>query len=175
MLINRLLGGSLLILLCSGTTLTLADINSNNQWSIHKQAGLPDWLTVTLNHRTRFETLGNSFRRGTAGGDQVFAFRTQVFAEAAFDHFRIGGEFIDSRIDGPTANTPVNNTLVNEVALLQAYLAWHTDNLIRSGLAADVKFGRITMDFGSRRLIARNRYRNTINNFTGIDFALSQK
>ncbi len=143
-------------------------------WTLDDAAGLPAWLKVSVEHRTRFEALSNSFRLNTRGGDQVFAFETLVFAEASYDQFRVGGEFIDSRIDHPTSNTLVNNTLVNEVALLQAYLAWQSTNFLDSGLGAEIKFGRQTLDIGSRRLVARNRMRNTINNFNGIHFILNE-
>ncbi|MGR9108982.1 MAG: alginate export family protein, partial [Gammaproteobacteria bacterium] len=151
-----------------------AEAKPASPWTIQNAAKIPDWLKISVKNRTRYEGLGNSFRRNTNGGDQVFAFRTQVFAEASYEQFRVGGEFIDSRIDHPTANTQVNNTLVNEVALLQAYLAWHGQDFLGTGLAADLKFGRQTMDVGSRRLVARNSFRNTINNFDGIDFVLSE-
>lgn len=141
---------------------------------IHNAVGLPDWLKFSVEHRTRYEGLSNSFRANTKGGDQAFVFRTQVFAEASYEQFRAGAEFIDSRIDGPTSNTPLNNLLVNEVALLQGYLGWQSTDFLDSGLGADLKFGRQTMDIGSRRLVARNTYRNTINNFDGINFILSE-
>lgn len=139
-------------------------------WLIDKQPGWPDWLRFSIRHRTRYEGQSNAFYHGRRGGDQVIAFRTQVFAEAALDGFRLGAEFIDSRVTAETANTPMSNTLVNEVALLQAYLGWETSSLLDSGLQGRFRFGRQTMDIGSRRLVARNRYRNTINNFHGLDF-----
>ncbi len=137
--------------------------------NIHDTIGLPDWLQFFIEHRTRYETLDNAFRGGANGGDQVLAFRTTVFAQATYESFRIGGEFIDSRIALDDAGTPVNTTLVNEAELLQAYLAWDSQDFLGTGLEAYAKGGRQTLDFGSRRLIARNRYRNTINTFTGID------
>ena len=105
----------------------------------------------------------------------MLALRTQVFAEASYENFRLGAEFIDSRITLETGNTPVTNGLVNEAALLQAYLAWKTPDLFGSGLDAAVEFGRQTMNIGSRRLVARNRFRNTINNFDGLDFIVSER
>ncbi len=141
-------------------------------WNIHDTIGLPDWLQFSIQHRIRYETLDNVFRGSASGGDQVLAFRTTVFAQAAYESFRIGSEFIDSRIALDDAGTPVNTTLVNEVELLQAYLAWDSQDFLGTGLQAYAKGGRQTLDFGSRRLVARNRYRNTINTFTGIDFDL---
>ncbi len=142
-------------------------------WRLHDAAGLPDWLAFSVQHRTRYETLSNTFNKNRDGGDQALAFRTQVFAEASYQQFRVAAEFIDSRSELDDAGTPVNTTLVNEAELLQAYLAWRTANFFGSGLTAEVKFGRQTMDVGSRRLVARNRFRNTINSFNGIDVTVA--
>lgn len=141
-------------------------------WKIHETAGFPNWLRFSIHHRTRYETLTNTFKRGRNGGDQVLNFRTLVFLEASYQQFRLGGEFIDSRITLDDEGTPVNNGIVNETALLQAYLAWNTIDFFNTGLAAEIKFGRQTMDIGSRRLVSRSRFRNTINNFNGLDFIL---
>ncbi|GAB4366327.1 MAG: hypothetical protein Kow0060_23890 [Methylohalobius crimeensis] len=135
---------------------------------------VPDWITFSVNHRTRYETLNNTFRAHTSGDDQILAFRTLVLGEIRFRGFRLGGEMEDSRIALDSPGTPVNTTLVNQVELLQAYLAWESRDVFGSGLDLGVKGGRLTMDFGSRRLIARNRFRNTLNGFDGIDFNLSR-
>ncbi|MGH8547872.1 MAG: alginate export family protein [Methylococcales bacterium] len=161
-----------LVLVCA--TLDAKEKKPERPSVIHDAVGLPAWLKFSVEHRTRYEGMSNSFRANTRGGDQVFAFRTQVFAEASYEQFRAGAEFIDSRIDGPTSNTPVNNLLVNEVALLQGYLGWQSKDFLASGLGAEVKFGRQTMDLGNRRLVARNAYRNTFNNFDGINLILSK-
>lgn len=148
--------------------------NTTNPWNLHDAVGLPDWLKFSVQHRTRYETLSNTFKRGRNGGDQALDFRTLVFMEASYEQFRLGGEFIDSRITLDDEGTPINSSLVNETALLQAYLAWQTQDFFKTGLNAEIKFGRQTMNIGSRRLVARNRFRNTINNFNGIDFILQE-
>ncbi|MCF7969618.1 MAG: alginate export family protein [Methylococcaceae bacterium] len=143
-------------------------------WSVQKQLNLPDWLTLKIDHRTRYEGYDSAFKKGTSGGDQVIAFRTNVFMGIKYDNFELGTEFLDSRITLEGANTPINNTQINQTDLLQAYLAWQSGDFLGSGLNFNIKAGRQTMDVGSRRLIARNRFRNTINNFTGFDTLLSQ-
>lgn len=138
--------------------------------TIQEAAGLTSWIKFSVTQRTRYETFDSTFKNNRTGGDQVAAFRTQAQLEAAYRQFKFGAEFIDSRIALDDAGTTVDTTMVNEAELLQAYLAWQTDDFLGSGLEAEIKFGRHTMDLGSRRLVARNRFRNTINNFNGINF-----
>ena len=147
--------------------------NATDDLSLQKQLHLPDWMTLTVDHRTRYEGYDNAFKKGTSGGDQAIDFRTNVFFGVKYSGFSFGSEFIDSRIAIEGNNTPVNNSLVNQTDLLQAYIGWQTQNLFNSGLSFNIQAGRQTMDVGSRRLIARNRFRNTINNFTGIDITIS--
>ncbi len=162
----------LLFFLLTFCQITWASLDALNGWNLHDATGMPDWIRFAIEHRTRYETLSNTFKNNRNGGDQVIAFRTRVFFEFSYDQFSLGAEFIDSRIDLEDSGTPVNNSLVNEVALLQAYLAWQSGNFFNTGLQAQAKFGRQTMDIGSRRLVASNRYRNTVNNFNGLDFIL---
>lgn len=135
---------------------------------------LPDWLTLSFTHRSRFEVTDNAFRKNAHGNDQILAFRTLVFAEVHYRGFRLGGEFEDSRTALDSPGTPITTGLVNQAELLQAYLAWKMPNLLGSGIDIGIKGGRQTLDYGSRRLIARNRFRNTINGFDGIDLGLSR-
>ncbi|HUL80666.1 MAG TPA: alginate export family protein, partial [Gammaproteobacteria bacterium] len=60
---------------------------------------------------------------------------------------------------------------VDALEPIQAYVAWHAKDLFGNGGDSTVRVGRMTLDLGKRRLIARNRYRNTVNNFLGVDWA----
>lgn len=82
----------------------------------------------------------------------------------------LGGEMMDSRAALDDAGTVIHSGIVNPVDLLQAYTHWQGEDLFSPGSRSDLRIGRITMDVGSRRFVARNRYRNTINGFTGIDW-----
>ncbi len=43
-----------------------------------------------------------------------------------------------------------------------------TRDLLGTGLRGDLHVGRLTMDVGSRRLVARNRFKNITNSFDGV-------
>lgn len=139
-------------------------------WNLHDALKLPEWLTMSLEHRTRYETMDGTFRAGSRGGDQQIPLQTDVFMEARYKDFRIGGEFMDARQFGADSGSGVNNTQVDGVDLLQGYLAWADQNTLFSGLGTEIIAGRQTLNFGSRRLIARNVFRNTINSFDGLRF-----
>jgi hypothetical protein len=63
----------------------------------------------------------------------------------------------------------LNTTLINPLDFLQAYVGASFRDMFAGGASGRILAGRQTMDLGSRRLVARNRFRNTINTFTGID------
>jgi len=157
----------LVFFLASGLT------QASQSWDIHSAAHLPEWLRFHIDHRTRYEAVTNGFRRNARGGDQVLAFRTNVFLEINYEGFRIGGEFIDSAVTLDDAGTPINTTQVDRTDLLQAYIGWSSTDLAGTGLSANIQAGRQTIDYGSRRLFARNRFRNTVNTFSGLDASLS--
>jgi hypothetical protein len=141
-------------------------------WNLHDFLRLPNWLTISLEQRTRYETMDGSFKAGGKGGDQQIALQTDVFLEARFGRLRAGGEFLDARQFASDQTTGINNTMVDEADFIQGYLAWADQNLFYSGIGAEVVAGRQTMNFGSRRLVARNVFRNTINSFDGVRLRL---
>lgn len=136
---------------------------------------LPDWIDFGLENRTRFETLDHSFRRIQSGtGPQVFL-RSRVRLGVNLGVFGLLFEGEDSRtlLDNP--GDFVNASTVNQVDILQLLGSLSLENVMGTGLRTDVHFGRLTMDFGKRRLIARNDFRNTTNAFEGVHWQIGEE
>ena len=147
-----------------GASVTVPALTSAQEWP-----GLPEWLRLSGNHRTRYEQLWNQFRPGVPGNDMALSLRTSLLAELRFDSLGIGVELADSRAHLTDDNTPLNTTHVNPVDVLQAYISADLPDFLANGARLAMKIGRFTMDVGSRRLVARNRFRNTINAFAGLE------
>jgi hypothetical protein len=141
-------------------------------WRLHEALELPDWLDLSGEQRTRYETLGNQFRAGRTGGDQALTLRTSVIGQVKTDPAGALVEMLDARQYLSDSGTPIDNTMVNPLEVLQAYVRLNAHDLIPGGTNT-VKIGRETLDLGNRRLMARNAFRNTINSFTGIDWLWS--
>jgi hypothetical protein len=147
-----------------------AEVDDTAPWRVSKAVGTPGWLDVSGTHRTRYETLDGQFRLGRSGGDQVLAMRTLLKLVAKTESFRVVGEVMDSRQELADVGTPINTTIVNAAELLQGYAAVRLEGPFLDGSHSELRLGRETIDLGSRRLVARNRFRNTINSFTGLDY-----
>ncbi len=141
---------------------------ADGPWRLSQAAGTPSWLRFGLEHRVRFEHLENDFRTAATGNSTALSLRTLLSAELKFSPVIAGAEIEDSRAYANDA-TPLNTTIVNPVDILQGYAGLRHEGLFTSGDTAALTLGRFTMDMGSRRLLARNEFRNTINSFTGID------
>lgn len=108
-------------------------------WRLGTALSFPEWLSIGMNHRSRYEGLTNQFRTGAASDQPIYALRTLFSAEAKWNQLALKAELIDSRVYFAAPVTPLDPTFVD------------------------------TLDLGNRRLVARNRFRNTINAFTGLD------
>jgi len=139
-------------------------------WRAQDALGLPSWFSLDGTFRARYETLAPQYRATHTGSDQVFVTRTTLRGGIHHREFSLVGELIDSRASLDDDGSFLNTTVVNPVELLQGYVQWRPRALLLAGDESDVRVGRMTMDVGSRRFVARNRYRNTINAFTGIDW-----
>jgi len=148
-----------------------ADTESNS-WRLNKALNLPIWFSLSGQHRTRFENLDEQYRGSRNGSDQALVFRTNVLATFDFNRIKFAAEMMDSRVEFADSGTPLSGSTVNPLELLQAYVELPMNNIFGQGSKSSFRGGRITMDMGSRRLVARNRFRNTINGFTGIDWQL---
>ena len=121
--------------------------------------------SVDGSFRLRAETINDTFR-SEGGSDQIAVSRLLVAISARNDFGHAKLELIDSRSAFDDSGTPLGNDDVNTADVLQAYLGLHRDGFYGGTLDLDV--GRYTLDLGSRRLVSRNRFRNTLNSFDGL-------
>lgn len=157
------MGCLLAALLCACATRVEA-----GPWRLAEALGAPQNVTLTGSYRVRYEHLDGQYRAGGGGSDQVLVERLWLAAEYARDKFYAGAELADARAQLDDAGTPLGTDDVNTFEPQQAYLGLRTRNGLVSGDALDLRAGRQTIDLGSRRLVARNLFRNTPNAFTGL-------
>jgi hypothetical protein len=125
------------------------------------------WLDIGIEHRTRYETLDHRFRLGEAGSDQQLPQRTRLHLEIKriIDPFAFVFEFEDARIHLNDSGSTVNTTMLDQYDITRAYLSYTMKPLGKPKLPSNIYVGRQSFDLGSRRLFARNRFRNTTNAF----------
>jgi hypothetical protein len=136
---------------------------------LHQALGAPDNLIISGLFRSRFEGIEGQFRPEPieASGAMV-SLRFVLFAEYDTGPVRIGAEFNDSRAYLEGDRSSVSNNEVNTFNLAQAYLGFDLGDALGEGTTTTLTVGRTTIDFGSRRLLARNVFRNTVSTFTGV-------
>jgi hypothetical protein len=128
------------------------------------QTKIDPWLDIGIEHRTRYETLDNRFRAGESGSDQQLPQRTRLHVEIKriIDPFAFVFEFEDAHIHLNDSGSFVNNTMVDQYDITRAYLSFA---FRPGGIPSKIYVGRQSFDLGSRRLFARNRFRNTTNSW----------
>ena len=130
----------------------------------------PDYLKVSGEYRLRYEGLNNQFRNSTTrNNEDQIASRALLRVDYRRGAWGASVEGIDGRMWNAKGNSFADNTTVDTGDLLQAFVSYRTDN------GHELTAGRWTMDLGSRRLIARNQYRNTINSFNGVRWDYENK
>ena len=127
-------------------------------------------FALSGDHRTRHERLSNQFRAGLDGVARALMHRTRLSAELDWRHFRLRAELQDSRAHLADSLTALTTSMVNPLELLQALVEIPFDDLVLRGSRSVLRAGRFTMDIGSRRLVSRNRFRNTSDGFTGVEW-----
>ncbi|MFO7580802.1 alginate export family protein [Nitrosomonas halophila] len=141
-----------------------------------RQANLPRWLTIGGEHRTRFEHMNGQFRRGLRAVDQQLALRTRLFfsIKDILDPFRLTVELQDSRAYLTHADSNVGTTHIDKTEIQQLHLDLIFKDFFGTGLPSEIRVGRVNMDLGRGRWIARNNFRNTTNAFDGLYWKLGQ-
>ncbi len=132
------------------------------------------WLDFGLESRTRYEYRWNDY--GTPGllTDDALVTRNLLYlaVKGPLDPLRLAVEledsrrFLSSRIGNPNLETGFE--------FLQAYAQLHFEDAI-AGQPLSLSFGRMAFDWADRRLIARNRNRNTLSAFDGFRLRLGDE
>jgi hypothetical protein len=133
-----------------------------------------NWLDFGLESRTRYEYRWNDYSTPGLLTDDALVTRNFLYLgiKNALDPLRFGVELADSRrflsdrVDNPN--------IENELEVLQAYVQLHFDNVIGDA-PLNLSFGRMAFDWADRRIISRNRNRNTISAFDGLRLRLGDE
>lgn len=137
-------------------------------WRLEEAVDVPDWFSIGGSYRGRYETLNHPYRAGASGSDEIFAGLLLLNARLTLGSFYANVELEDSRQRLADSRTALGTDSVNTLEPLQAQVGMRFDEVFSSGGRLDVSAGRMTIDIGSRRFVARNNYRNTINSYTGV-------
>ncbi|MFO1484615.1 MAG: alginate export family protein [Verrucomicrobiaceae bacterium] len=124
------------------------------------------WLEVGLESRTRYEARGNDYASGLLSDDALVT-RNLLYlgVKKTIDPLRIMFELQDSRRF--FSDLPASPNVSDTLEPLQAYAQLYFENAIGEA-PLSISFGRMAFDWADRRLISRNRNRNTISAFDGI-------
>ncbi|MBM3738176.1 MAG: hypothetical protein FJW39_20530, partial [Acidobacteria bacterium] len=126
----------------------------------HKVDWLPRWLSVGAEQRTRYESIDRRYN-GFDGGDQQLAVRNRFQADVSAPKFAARLELQHSPAYLHDSGSLVTPSHIGGGLLQQANLAFQPIPSL------SLEAGRFSEDFGSRRLIARNIFRNSTNAFDG--------
>jgi hypothetical protein len=156
---------ALVVLLAQAPALGAAE---DKPWRLREAANAPSWLELGGTWRVRYEALSSSLNPRVEESDQILAERLLFAARIGDEKLFARLELEDARTQLDDENTPLGTDDVNAAEILQAHLGFRVSDALRQGDRLDLQAGRMTIDLGSRRLVARNSFRNTINGFTGV-------
>ena len=142
-------------------------------WRLGEALALPEQWSLGGSYRARYETLDGGFHTGSSGAEEILVGRLLLGATFTTNRMYAGVELEDSRQRLAESTTPLGTDVVNTVEPLQGYVGVRFGDAGSKGGGLDVAAGRMTIDAGSRRLVARNSFRNTINAFTGVHATLT--
>jgi len=128
----------------------------------------PDAFKLSGSVRVRAETIDGQARAGLSPADTLFDFRARLLGEVRRGWFSAGGEVYDSRVLRTDEDTPVTNSEVNTLELVQAYVGAALADPWGRGSKVSAQVGRFTLNLGSRRLVSADDFRNTTNGYTGL-------
>jgi hypothetical protein len=128
-----------------------------------------------LDYRMRYEIRDDDLRRSKAVYDDPILTRTRAYVgiNKIIDPVRAYVEVEDARIHN--TQFPSNDRDVNEWEVIQAVAELHFANGLGDDRPLRLQAGRMAFEYVDRRLLARNEWRNTTNNFQGFRVILGQQ
>ncbi len=134
-----------------------------------------DWLDVGLDYRVRYEYRDDDLRRPIATLDQPILLRTRGYlgVRNRFDPFRGYIEYEDAR--SVESKFPEDDRDFNRNEIIQAIGEVYLENALGDERPLRLQGGRMAFEYTDRRLLARNEWRNTTNNFQGFRGILGQQ
>lgn len=132
-----------------------------------------DWLDFGLEQRTRYE-YRSDLRRPDLTDDQQFLLRTRMYlgVHDIVDPFRFAIEVQDARQFNSEYGDSSRD--VNQADVLQAFAELYFEDALGEGYPLQFRAGRMTLEYVDRRLVGRNRWRNTVNAFDGFRLRMGQ-
>lgn len=129
--------------------------------------GLPSWLTIYAQQRTRYETEDVRYRPKEVGGDQQLPLRQRLRGSVSYKKFFSTVEVQDSRVELTDSGSTITPTQENFTHLLQAYVGFRSDSFLSRKFQTSIEAGRFSRAIGSGRLLAAEEFRNTSSAYDG--------
>ncbi|HEX5049413.1 MAG TPA: alginate export family protein [Gammaproteobacteria bacterium] len=120
--------------------------------------------------RTRYESIDAQFRPNLSTSDRLLALQTSLLFDLKLPKVEFHGELLDSRGQWNDTGSFVSTTIVDALEPQQLYVAWNLDGALQDGSKSTLRAGRMTLDLGKRRVLARSRYSNAPAGFVGADW-----
>lgn len=131
-------------------------------------------FSIAASARLRVESIDGQFRPNAPTNDTMVSLKTAVEAEYDAGPVRFGAELWDARAWGQDVRSSAGTAEVNALELVQAHVKVELGSKAAGGHGM-LTAGRFTLDLGGRRLVSRQRFRNTTNAFTGGHLGWSAK
>jgi hypothetical protein len=139
------------------------------EWSLQRWFDLPNWVSLTLEERVRYESYATPWIANDTRGQYAIPIQSVVWFQARpREDLRFELEFWDARQYGPMDPNKIDTTMVNTLNFEQIFAAKIDRNVAGSGIDSETKAGQMHMDVGSRRLIGIVPFKNTQFQFVGM-------
>lgn len=129
-------------------------------------------LDVSGSFRVRYESLNNpifpSYSNAREQSNQRLSTRLIVSSTLHYRNVAATLEVRDSRVFLDENDPTLTANQVNTLEPTQFFIAYQPANLQGLFTVNEIKVGRMELDYGSRRLLAKTAYRNATNTYDGM-------